>query len=286
MLFKKLRIKFYYWRLNNFRTRLLKKVLKYLNKSEIDDDMKGVYQYLKEYGLVIFPYIWTHKYQNMHVEVYFENGFPYVIHKGNRFYFKKGWSKSTVVSYYRDLLKEQDPDSPHLYCEGGFDIESDDILLDLGVAEGSFSIDNIEKAKSIYIFERDLNWFKSLEKTFEPFSNKVKLFNKYVGSIDSDSEVSLDSLHDLRGQNLFIKIDVDGSERGVLEGMKNLLLDCATVKIAICTYHYQNDYFHFESFFENLGYKVSSSRGYMLFYHDKAISEPYFRKGVLRAQKY
>ena len=66
---------------------------------------------------------------------------------------------------------------------------------------------------------------------------------------------------------------------------KDLLKYSANIKVAICTYHNQEDAEEFESFFQELNFKTEFTPNYMLFYHDKKLKAPFFRKGVLRAWK-
>jgi hypothetical protein len=37
-------------------------------------------------------------------------------------------------------MREQDPDSPHRYLTDSFTIGNDDVLADIGAAEGNFSL--------------------------------------------------------------------------------------------------------------------------------------------------
>ncbi|MFC5624602.1 FkbM family methyltransferase [Algoriphagus winogradskyi] len=284
MILKKYRVAIYYWRQKRFRKNLLKRILRYYHKVEMSSELNDVFSYVLENGLSIFPYDYPKKYFQLDTLVYFDlEYFPYVIHNGKKFFFIKNWSKSKVLNYYHGLLAEQDFDSPHLYCNESFKVEIGDTVVDIGVAEGSFSIDNVEVADKIIIFEKEKLWIEALERTFEPYSEKVEIINKFVGDIDSDSHIKLDSYNELYTKPLFIKIDVDGFERKVLDGMKILLSINPNVKVAICTYHKNYDFVDFELFFSSLGFSTSSSKGYMLYYYDKKIAKPFFRKGVLRA---
>lgn len=285
MVFRKLRVKFYNWRKKKFRENLYNSIVNYSLSRNFENDENLAFKYIRENGLTIFPYPYTKNYLNLEVKVYFENEFPYVFHSGNRFFFKRGWSESKIINYYRGLLMEQDKNSPHLYCCGEVEVDVEDTLIDIGVAEGSFSIDNINNAKEIYIFEKDEMWVEALKKTFEPFLKKVKIIGKYVGEINNESYVTLDSFPELLTKKLFIKIDVDGSESAVLKGMKNLLLSNPNIKISICTYHKQDDFRVFSKFFKDMGYSLKFSNGFMIYYYDKKIQKPFLRRGVLRAYR-
>ncbi len=285
MLFIKLRVQFYNWRQKKFKERLYNSIVNYSLSKNFEIDENLAFKYIRENGLTIFPYSYTKEYLKLEVKVHFDNEFPYVLHSGNRFFFKRGWSESKIINYYRGLLMEQDKKSPHLYCHGEVEVDVEDTLIDIGVAEGSFSIDNINKAKEIYIFEKDEMWVEALKKTFEPFLKKVKIISKYVGDVNNESHVTLDSFPELLTKKLFIKIDVDGSESMVLKGMKNLLSSNPNIKISICTYHKQDDFGEFSKFFKDMGYSVKSSNGFMIYYYDKKIEKPFLRRGVLRAYR-
>lgn len=286
MLFKKYRVKFYYWRQKRFQKKLLKNISKYYYRSFDNYELKDVFTFVLKNGLSVFPYNFFDKYFKLNTEVFRDiDGYPFVYYHDNKFFFKRNWSKSKVLSYFHGLLAEQDKDSPHLYCNDNFKVEVGDTIIDIGVAEGSFSFENINLAKSVMLFEKDESWIKVLNKTFEPFSDKVNIINKYVGEIDSPSYTRLDSFSDLLNTSVFIKIDVDGDEQKVINGMRKILENNQKIKIAICTYHKQNDFKNFSSYFLNLGFKVSRSNGYMLYYLDKSIKFPFFRRGVLRLVK-
>ena len=197
-------------------------------------------------------------------------------------YFKQNWSVLSCKSYIKTLLVEQDARSPHCYCTDNFYVNNDETLLDIGAAEGNFSLLSINKAKEIYLFEYNIDWYKALEKTFEPFTEKVKLFNKKVDSKTASNSIKLDDLPELYTKKLFIKMDVEGSERDIFKGMEKLLATNKNIRIAVCTYHGYNDAVEFENYFKQLGFKTEFSSGYMLYYFANDLKPPYLRKGFLR----
>lgn len=241
--------------------------------------------YIKNNGLAIFPYPFEKNYKSFAIKVNYSEGFPYVDFFGKEMFFQRSHSVDHIKYYFNSILMEQDINSPHKYCSDSFNVEENDTILDLGVAEGNFSLYYAEKAKKIYLFESNKGWIEALEKSFLPFSNKTKIINKEVSEYSSETKVALDDLEELKNLSLFIKIDVDGAERSVLSGMKDLLKNSKKIKVAICTYHNQEDAQEFESFFKELKFKTEFTPGYMLFYHDKKLKAPFFRKGVLRAWK-
>jgi hypothetical protein len=57
------------------------------------------------------------------------------------------------------------------------------------------------------------------------------------------------------------------------------------MKIALCTYHQHDDEQEFSALLENAGYVVNPSAGYMIFYYDKKLKEPYLRRALIRGEK-
>ena len=275
------------------RTRILKKSLRkkifdYYSKlpgNEVNDEQRGVLKYLEANPVTIFPYPFSSEYSREKIEVLSDpsNGMPYVIHDGKRLYFRKRWTIRRIQRAYSDLLREQDPVSPHRYLSEDFTIGSGDVIADIGAAEGNFSLSVIEKVKKIYLVEYDSEWIRSLEATFAPWKDKVEIIGKYVADFDDDKHITLDSLLSTRKDITFMKIDVDGNEKRVLDGASELLTRKSPVKIAICTYHKNDDEKDFTSLLEKRGFSVSPSKGYMIHYYDKKIKTPFLRRGLIRA---
>jgi hypothetical protein len=63
--------------------------------------------------------------------------------------------------------------------------------------------------------------------------------------------------------------------------MRHLLEEKRVKKIALATYHRQDDAEKFSRLLGEYGYDVSFSRGYMIF--RRGIEEPYLRRGILKA---
>lgn len=282
---KRVRVWFYYYRRDIKRYFLFKRILRFGKTPLGLRDYKQEIYYIKENGLVIFPYPFEKNYKNINVKVDLDHGFPTVDYFGKRMFFQKRHSVEHVKYYFKSILQEQDLNSPHRYCTDSFKVEKDDILIDLGVAEGNFSLIHAEIAKKIFLIESNPWWVEALTNSFYPFVDKLVIINKEVSDLSSDSKIALDDIGELKNNNLFIKIDVDGCEFLAIRGMKILLEETENIKVAICTYHKPNDAVEFETFFRELGFTTEFSPGYMLFFHDKDLNKPYFRKGVLRAWK-
>ena len=67
-------------------------------------------------------------------------------------------------------------------------------------------------------------------------------------------------------------------EKDLLCGIKRILEQSDQLKVSLCTYHKKNDFQEFKNLFEELNFNVHSSNGYMIFYLDEPLEEPYLPK--------
>jgi predicted RNA methylase len=208
---------------------------------------------------------------------------PYVIQDGKKLYFRKRWTKNRIQRAYADLSREQDIKSPHRYISEVYDPGPDDVIADIGAAEGNFALSIIEKVKKIYLIEYDREWIEALNETFSPWKNKVEIIEKYVSNINDEKHITLDNLIHDHSDITMLKIDVDGNEQNVLSGASDIMDGTRKIKIALCTYHKANDEKDFTKLFENKGFSVTPSKGYMIHYYDKKLERPWFRRGLIRA---
>lgn len=254
--------------------------------STISKELSDVLDYLKNNPVSIFPYPFQHNYNEHEIKVFRdeEKKLHYVWLDGHQLYFKRRWSEKRIRHSFNELKKEQDLQSPHQYLCDNFQVEEGDILADIGVAEGNFSLGAVEKAKALYLFETDTEWIDALNATFEPWKEKVHIINKFVGGKISSNQTTLDEFFKDKPLT-FLKIDVDGAEADLLKGSEKLLSRQSPLKIALCTYHKQNDETEFTALLKDKGFIVSHSDGFMLFHTDKKIKAPYFRRGLIRAVK-
>ncbi|HLN54847.1 MAG TPA: FkbM family methyltransferase [Bacteroidales bacterium] len=275
------------------RTFILKKTLrlKILNyydslpEEQLTGELQEVISFLRKNPLEIFPYSFGPKYKKENIEVLTDPGLKlkYVIHEGKRLYFRRGWSNARIQRGWNDLLREQDPGSPHRYCEGAFVPGPEDVIADIGAAEGNFSLSMVEKVKKIYIFEFDRRWAEALRATFAPWKDRVEIVNKYAGDRNDQTHVTIDTFFGSREFPTFLKIDVDGAEDSVLRGCNRIFQSGRPMKVALCTYHKNDDENIFTTFLGNVGFTATPSSGYMINYYDKKMKAPYLRRGLLRA---
>jgi hypothetical protein len=277
------------------RTRILKKnlrasIIKHfanLPAESINDEQRNVLKYLENNPVTTFPYSFSANYNPEDVEVFSDdtNGMKYVLLDDKRLYFKKRWSEKRIKRGYSDLMREQDINSPHRYLTADFTVGEKDIIADIGAAEGNFSLLVVERAKKIFIFEYDKEWDEALRATFAPWKDKVKIINKRVADFDDHKHLKFDTFFAANSEINFLKIDVDGAEQQVLNSCKSILEASGPFKIALCTYHKNNDEKDFTDLLKRYGFRISPSAGYMIHYFDKKMKAPYLRRGLLRGIK-
>lgn len=183
-----------------------------------------------------------------------------------------------------NILKEQDPTSPHLYTTGDHQVREGDIIIDAGVCEGNFALKYVDICSKMYLFESDPKWVRALELTFKDYRHKVEIIPRFVANVTDDEHITIDdALGDVRGKNIFLKMDVEGFEPDALRGAKNILTN-NHVRASVCTYHNADDLVKVKSIFRKFGYQTSTSAGYMVFTIDPNIfNTADFRKGVVYA---
>ena len=273
--------------LREIHVRLIKnKIIKYLNDST-DPEIVDISAFIKNHGISVFPYkyIFEHNISDISVQKDLNNELLYIENdKGMNIYLSRKYkSYFRARRYYNNILIEQDYRSPHCYTTELFKPKENDVILDIGGAEGFFTAEYIDVAKKAYIFECDNKWQEALNITFKEYSNKVEIIPKYVTDNNIDNNISLDEfieLNNISSESLFIKIDAEGYELKILNGLINSLDKLKNIKIVICTYHTSDAEKSIQKYFDR--FDVSFSNGYMLYYYDFNFGEPYLRKGVMR----
>lgn len=236
--------------------------------------------------LPFFPYSFTKKYKKKEIEVFYdEERYPYVYHNEKRLYMKKEWTKKRCQEYYTSLLCEQDKLSPHRYITtSDRKPNKDDIIADVGAAEGIFALEVVENAKKLYLFEYDTGWYRPLCKTFEPWIDKIEIVQKFVGAEYTDEMTTLDVF--FRNKEVtFLKADIEGAEEDMLRGGE-ITFAKKLKKVLICTYHVPGIQDKIEKFFEKNGFVYRYNPGYVIYIYDKnTFYKPYLRRCLVFGSK-
>ena len=258
----------------------------FLNLNTDDPEIIEIIDFIKKHGVSIFPYEFSRKYHASDIDVFFDNTtkMRYVIHENKKLYFPEDWNDENIQIHYNGMRMDQDENSPHRYEADGFVVREGDIIADVGAAEGIWALSNVEKAGKIYLFECDQGWKKALQKTFEPWKEKVIMVDKYVSNIDDHKNVTLDCFFDKNPID-FIKADIEGMELKLLEGSKGILSNNDRIKLLLCAYHSEKDGTEIKEILEKNGFKTEYSKRYMLFIFDKRLKKPYIRRCLVRAMK-
>lgn len=261
--------------------------IRYL-KSSNDAELLEIARFLEKHPITNFPYDYSLNYKPENILVYKDesNGLFYVLYKGRRLYLKRGMLKSKIKTMINSLLIEQDMQSQHAYIDNIFTIEDKDVLYDVGAAEGIFTLGIIDKVASAYLFEVDESWIEALNYTFAPWKDKVTIVNKFVGNEDDFQRnlITLDRFSNDHLRPTFIKADIEGAEKSMLEGAQKLFLNSASMKVSICTYHKENDSMEIDQFLQESNFKTHFTSGYIYCYN-LDFEQPCLAKGVVRGQK-
>lgn len=226
-----------------------------------------------------YPYSWKKKYthQDYKVDLNAENGLPYITHNNKKLYFQREmyYSSSGV---YRALQIEQDERSAHRYVKSYEELKGK-TLLDIGSAEAIFTLDVIEYIHHAYLFECDEGWIEALEATFAPWKEKITIVRKYVSDIDDENNITLDEyFKDKSSDNLFLKMDIEGSERKALKGSKKLLKSGKNIAGSVCIYHLPDDKAVIHKILHDNDLEVITQPGYLYFEGD-------LRSAILRFRR-
>lgn len=258
----------------------------YSKKDSVSDQEREVLEFLRHNSCHTYPYEFTKKYSSRNIKVNRDgpSGMKYVMSDGKKLFMKSGWRDSAIRRGLKNLLLEQDPLSPHRYLTDTFDVSPDDVVADIGCADGNFGLMVIDRIKHLYLFEVDPLWIDALQKTFEPWRDKVTIVNKMVSDRNDEQNISIDEF--VREHPItFIKGDLEGYEEIVLSGASALLSSDTPLKVVITTYHTQD---HGQTLHDTLvgaGFRCRYSHGYMILKNQGNLKPPYLRRGLLYAEK-
>lgn len=275
---------------------LLNEIRTYYQSHVPNDEIKEILDYLPMCKEIMHPYKWAETPKTFNIDVYHDsaNNLPYVLMDDKRLYFPEDWTDAFIQSYYYGVqIREQNPLSPHRYLTDDFNISPDDIVVDLGVAEGNFGLDVVDKVKKIYLFEPEEMWMKPLKATFAPWKEKVEIVQKYVSDTVDENTTTIDDYFIGKDSPTFFKLDIEGFEREALLGGTKTLASNTMKKVVTCVYHRQDDEEILGNMMKKFGFTVTPSKGYLLILSGDIelgkptykYKPPYFRRGVIHCNK-
>ena len=281
----------------DYRLTRLEMLLYYQNHEKfelLDDEQKEILKYLNEDYLRELPRkFFKENYKISNSSSNKKENENVIIKKDDKgFFWEIDGKKIYLSGKYEDARRIAEGlynefftlDHPHNYFDlyEGYTIDSlpsDIVLCDVGAAEGLFSMLLIDKCKKIYLFENDIKWKATLEKTFTPYMDKVEIVPETIG--DGYNGCRLDDFFKDKEKPTMIKMDIEGYEASALRGMTDLLSRKDELSLLICTYHRQEDWDQFYEVLDGCGFDISSSKGY--FWNMPDPMPPFFRHGVMRA---
>ena len=223
-----------------------------------------------------------------------KNKLPYIIHNGKKLFFPKHFQEFEIIELYTNYIERENllggnftTKAPHQYQSEKIHIERDDILLDIGCAEGLIALDAIDRVKKVYLFEGEEMWLEPLKATFEPYVDRVEIIPKFVGSKNTPNTTDLNSIFkDYTNGSFFVKMDIEGCEEDVLRENQNFFSSSNHIKIACCLYHKAEHQISIPQLLNNWHYQTEFSSGVMFFHLEPNLNSPFLRKGLIRAIKY
>lgn len=245
-----------------------------------ENEINSIYSFIGKHGITPYPYPFSLEYKKTEAECFYDADFDlrFVIHNGKKLYFPRSYDEKRIRKLYRSLIIEQDPRCAHRYVEQYNELTGF-TLLDVGAAEGIFTLDVIDYIHSAYLFECEDKWYEALIATFDPWKENVHIIKKYVSNITGTDTITLDDfLSDKKIDKLFLKMDIEGEEQKALQGAGRVISDTENFRCSVCTYHTENDQQNIESFLKGHGISTYFTDGYL--FYDRAI-----RKAIIRGEK-
>lgn len=172
-----------------------------------------------------------------------------------------------------------DPKNWHHYTAMHTPIESNDVVVDCGAAEGLFTFTCAEKVSKVFAFEPLPRFVAALKKNFcnspnvtiYPYALGHKKQNARITDLEICSSVSMEGPIEIEVKTLdemllsfaqpvtFLKADVEGFEFQLLLGAEELIKRYRP-KIALTVYHRTNNACQIKEFLQQLhpGYRFAS----------------------------
>ena len=251
-------------------------------------EIQQIVKFLDNHDIDVFNYEFVQKYNRCNIicSKDEENGLFYVIHNGKKMYMSRSFdSEEKVKAYYKSILIEQDEESPHRYLIKDYEVEDGMVVMDIGAAEGNFSLDIIDSVKKLYIVECEKEWLEALRYTFKDYMDKVVLIDKYISDYVSNNTTTIDEIINSKKLH-YIKMDIEGDEIKALHGCDETFKNNRNLICNICTYHKHGDEQMVSEILEKYSFNIATSKGYMCFlYDDDMFENPELRRGLVRGKK-
>ena len=254
------------------------------------NENSAVYEFVKNHKVQMYPYDWFDNFKNIPIEIRRDDscGMLYAIYKGKRMYYPQNYSAEMIANSINFFVKEQLTISPHCYMpDNEHAVKKGDIVVDGGAAEANFSLDVIDRARKIYLYEGDPNWIPALQMTFRDYRDKVVIINKFLDSYAHKGYATIDDTVSEREVN-FIKLDVEGYELQALCGAKKHIMASNNFRCSICAYHNHEDAEVLPIYLKTLNCECRVGKG-KLFRTDNSIWQsevPDLRVGMIYAKKF
>lgn len=250
-----------------------------------EEEKRDIAKWIKKNGLSTYPYDYHSEYEKMDIEICRdEDNYPYTYINGKRLYGRKNFSDEQFLKECRGRLSEQDVRSPHCYVSEDWKKPKEGcIIAELGAAEAAFSLEWIDNAKKVYLFECLEEWMIPLKKTFEPWKDKVEIIRKYVGSVTTEDKVALDDFFRDKEVSV-VKADIEGAELDMLKGGA----DCFKSKIQqvyLCAYHAWNHEEKIRKQLQEYGFQTVVNGHYMIINANGDDYKKALRRGIIYGEK-
>ncbi len=254
-----------------------------------DPELKECVNYIIENGPAMYCYKTAKQKRYDDDDIFYDSdkALFYAYWDNKKMFFKRSLNnRKKVLDYLNISFWEQSDGSPHQYLSKEFSIEQGDVVLDIGAAEGNFTLSIIDQIEKAYLFECEPEWLEALKYTFADYREKICIVPQFVSDKDHEDETTIDAFckKNHLDQIGMIKMDIEGAEIKALIGAKDMLRGKHIKKCAICVYHNIEDADKIEKLLH--GYSKAYTDGYIMsaIWHLHDLKYPYWVKGVLRAE--
>ncbi|MDE7414898.1 MAG: oligosaccharide flippase family protein [Lachnospiraceae bacterium] len=278
-------------RFRQYRKKVIEEIESRLKSgAEHREELQEMKKRIETHGLYVYNYSYVDRYsvKSYIKEIHYdeETRMYYTVHSGKKMFLSPKYNTAEMAAIcYRNICMEQDENSPHRYLSKDFNTTDGGILVDIGAAEGFFTLDHMERFSKIYLLECDLNWIEALKKTFaKEIGKKIIIVPKFASDRNDSNCITIDSLLQHENLNqLTVKMDVEGTEAKVLNGCRHSFETAKEVSAFITCYHRPYDDKELLKYIKGFDYELS--KGYMVNLFEQKLQKPYLRKGVIRAKK-